>query len=121
MTDLERYCTDILDGKIVACRRMKQISERLLEDLVNPGEFHFDPDIANRHVEFIQRFCKVPSGRLGAPLKLELFQRARLQAVFGFVDDNDLRRYNEVMIVEARKNGKTTDTAVFEIEQGCVG
>lgn len=116
MTDLERYCTDILDGKITACRRMKQISERLLEDLVNPGEFHFDPDIANRHVEFIQRFCKVPSGRLGAPLKLELFQRARLQAVFGFVDDNDLRRYNEVMIVEGRKNGKTTETASIELD-----
>lgn len=116
MTDLERYCTDILDGKITACRRMKQISERLMEDLINPGEFHFDPDIANRHVEFIQRFCKVPSGRLGAPLKLELFQRARLQAVFGFVDDNDLRRYNEVMIVEGRKNGKTTETASIELD-----
>ena len=116
MTDLERYCTDILDGKITACHRMKQISERLLEDLANPGEFHFDPDIANRHVEFIQRFCKVPSGRLGAPLKLELFQRARLQAVFGFVDDNDLRRYNEVMIVEGRKNGKTTETASIELD-----
>ena len=27
MTDLERYCTGILDGKIVACRRMKQVAE----------------------------------------------------------------------------------------------
>lgn len=81
MTDLERYCTGILDGKIVACRRMKQVAERLLEDLASPGEFHFDPDIAARHIDFIQQFCKVPSGRLGTPLKLELFQRARLEAV----------------------------------------
>lgn len=73
MTDLERYCTGILDGKIVACRRMKQVAERLLEDLASPGEFHFDPDIAARHIDFIQQFCKVPSGRLGTPLKLELF------------------------------------------------
>lgn len=116
MTDLERYCTDILDGRITACRRMKQVSERLLEDMTNPGEFHFDADIASRHIEFIQRFCKVPSGRLGAPLKLELFQRARLQAVFGFVDDNDLRRYNEVLIIEGRKNGKTTETAAVELD-----
>ena len=66
MTDLERYCTGILDGTIVACRRMKQVAERLLEDLASPGEFHFDPDIAARHIDFIQQFCKVPSGRLGA-------------------------------------------------------
>ena len=116
MTDLERYCTGILDGKIVACRRMKQVAERLLEDLASPGEFHFDPDIAARHIDFIQQFCKVPSGRLGTPLKLELFQRARLEAVFGFVDDSDLRRYNEVLIVEGRKNGKTTETAAIELD-----
>ena len=103
MTDLERYFTALLDGKIPACRRMKQAAERLLEALACPGEFHFDPDIAQRHIEFIQRFCRVPSGRLGEPLQLELFQRARLQAIFGFVDDNDLRQYNEVLIVEGRE------------------
>ena len=31
MTDLERYFTALLDGKIPACRRMKQVAERLLE------------------------------------------------------------------------------------------
>ena len=116
MTDLECYFTALLDGKIPACRRMKQVAERLLTALACPGEFHFDPDIAQRHIEFIQRFCRVPSGRLGEPLRLELFQRARLQAVFGFVDDNDLRQYNEVLIVEGRKNGKTTETAAVEVD-----
>ena len=33
MTDLERYFTALLDGKIPACRRMKQAAERLLEAL----------------------------------------------------------------------------------------
>ena len=41
LTDLERYCTGILDGKIVACRRMKQVAERLLEDLASPGGVPF--------------------------------------------------------------------------------
>lgn len=116
MTDLELYCTSILDGKINACRRIKQVCERLLEDLYNPGQWHFDHDIARRHVDFIERFCKVPSGRLGQPLKLELFQKARLEAIFGFVDDEGLRRYTEVMILEGRKNGKTTETAAVEID-----
>ncbi len=116
MTDLELYCTSILDGKINACRRIKQVCERLLEDLYNPGQWHFDHDMARRHVDFIETFCKVPSGRLGQPLRLELFQKARLEAVFGFVDDEGLRRYNEVLILEGRKNGKTTETASVEVD-----
>lgn len=116
MTELEKYCTDILDGKIVACHRMKQVSEMLLTNLHHPKEFHFDINIANRHIEFIEKFCKLPSGKLGMPFKLELFQKARLQAVFGFVDDNDLRQYNEVLIIEGRKNGKTSESAAVEID-----
>ena len=116
MTDLELYFTAILDGKIPACRRMKQVAELLLENLACPGEFHFDEDIAARHIDFIELFCKTPTGKLGTPLRLQLFQRARLQAVFGFVDDNDLRQYQEVLIVEGRKNGKTTETASIEID-----
>lgn len=116
MTDLELYFTALLDGKIPACRRMKQVAELLLENLACPGEFHFDEDIARRHIDFIELFCKTPTGKLGTPLRLQLFQKARLQAVFGFVDDNDLRQYQEVLIVEGRKNGKTTETAGIEID-----
>ena len=90
---------------------MKRIADILMEQYNNPGEFHFDEDIAKRHIDFIERFCKIPTGRLGQPLRLELFQKARLQAIFGFVDDNNIRQYNEVLIIEGRKNGKTTETA----------
>lgn len=116
MTDLEKYCTKILDNKIVACEKMKKVSEMLLDNLYNPNEFHFDTEIANRHVEFIETFCKQPTGKLGAPLKLELFQKARLQAVFGFVDNNNIRQYNECLIIEGRKNGKTTESAGVELD-----
>ena len=115
MTEFERYFTAIYDGGIVACEKMKKISERLLNEFTNPQEFHFDERLANRHIDFIERFCKVPAGKIGTPLKLELFQKARLQALFGFVDDNDLRQFNECLIVEGRKNGKTTETAAVEL------
>ena len=116
MIELEQYFTAILDGKIVAGNKMKQAAEMILEQYISPGEYHFDNDIANRHIEFIERFCKQPSGKLGVPLKLELFQKARFQAIFGFVDDNNLRQYNEVLIIEGRKNGKTTETSAIEID-----
>ena len=116
MTFLEQYFTALLDGRINACDKMKRVSEKLLDDLYVQGEFHFDEEIANYHIDFIERFCKVPAGNVGSPLSLELFQKARLQAIFGFVDDNNLRKYNEVMIVEGRKNGKTTECAAVELD-----
>ena len=116
MTAMEQYFTALLDGEINACDKMKRVSEMILDDLYAPGEFHFDEEIANYHIDFIERFCKVPAGNVGSPLSLELFQKARLQAIFGFVDDNNLRKYNEVMIVEGRKNGKTTECAAVELD-----
>ena len=116
MTELEKYFTGILDNKIVACEKMKRISERILNAYNNPGEFHFDHDIAKKHTDFIETFCKLPSGKAGSPFKLELFQKARLQTLFGFVDDNGLRQYNECLIIEGRKNGKTSETAAVELD-----
>lgn len=116
MTDFERYFTALLDGRILACEKMKRIAEELLNDLQNPGEYHFDHELAERHIRFIEKFCKLPSGNIGKPLKLQLFQKARLQALFGFVDDNGVRKYNECLIIEGRKNGKTTETAAVEID-----
>ena len=116
MIEFEEYFGKIIDGKITACDKMRRISEILLERYFAPDEYHFDPDIASRHTRFIETFCKLPSGKVGQPLKLELFQKARLQALFGFVDDNDVRQYNECLIIEGRKNGKTTETAAVEID-----
>ena len=116
MIEFEQYFGQIVDGKIVACDKMRRISEILLERYLSPDEFHFNHAIAKRHTDFIETFCKLPSGNVGQPLKLELFQKARLQALFGFVDDNDLRQYNECIIIEGRKNGKTTETAAVEID-----
>lgn len=116
MTWLEEYGTAVLDGKISACKRLKQMYERLLNALYNPGKYHFDEQLANRHIAFIETFCKQAQGKLGTPLKLELFQKAKFQAVYGFVDDNDLRQCNEVLTIEGRKNGKTTETSAVNID-----
>ena len=76
MTEFEKYFSSLYDGSINACDKMKRISEMLLEQYATPGEFHFDYDIAKRHTEFIERFCKLPTGKIGTPLKLELFQKS---------------------------------------------
>ncbi|GEM04104.1 phage terminase large subunit [Halolactibacillus miurensis] len=116
MIEFEEYFGGILDNKIVACDKMKRVSDMLMEKYLNPNEFHYDHAIASKHIDFIEKFIKLPSGKLGTSLELELFQKARFQATFGFVDDDDIRQYNEVLIIEGRKNGKTTELGAVEID-----
>ncbi len=120
MTEFEEYFTAIYDHKIVACKKMQEQSERLLNAFVQPEKYHFDYDIASKHIKFIETFCCYPSGeKMGQPFEMELFQKARLQALFGFVDDNDKRQYNECLIIEGRKNGKTSETGAVEVDMLC--
>lgn len=114
MSALEQYAVAILDGKINACRRIKQMYEKLLYQYYNPGRWHFDQAIADRHIVFMERFCRQPES--GKPLRFELFQRAKMEAIFGFVDDCNLRQYQECLTIEGRKNGKTTEMAAVEID-----
>lgn len=117
---LEQYACAVLTGEITACRKVRMLCALLLDKIRRPERYApyvFDLERANVHIEFVERFCKQPQGQLGAPLTLELFQRARWQAIFGFVDEESgLRQYREVMIVEGRKNGKTTECAALELD-----
>lgn len=116
MTAFEQYFSEILDGRIVACQKMRKAAEILLNRYAHPGKYHFDAGVAARHVDFIEKICKQPSGKIGRPIILELFQKARIEAIFGFVDDDDLRQYREVLTIEGRKNGKTTEASCIELD-----
>ena len=113
------YYSAVVDGRITACEKLKKQADRILEAYACPDEFHFDADIAKHHIDFIEKFCKIPSGALGAPFILEPFQRAMLEVIFGFVDDNNLRQYNEVFEMISRKNGKTSFCSAIEIDMLC--
>lgn len=117
MTFIEEYYNKIVSGEIVACKRIKQVYAKLVDDLINPKDnWIFDEELANRPIEFIETFCKQAQGELGANLNLMLFQKAKHQAVFGFVDkDTKLRKYQEVLDIRGRKNGKTTELAADEL------
>ena len=114
MSALEQYAVAVLDGKINACKRIKQQYRRLLYDLYNPGQWHYDQEAADKHIVFMERFCAQPES--GEPLRLELFQRAKFEAIFGFVDDYDLRKHQEVLTIEGRKNGKTTEMSAVALD-----
>lgn len=103
------YYNLIKSGKIVVGKRLLRQYEKIVYDLNNPGKYHFDIKKANRPIEFIEKFCKHSKGQwAGKPVILDLWQKAMIQSIFGFVDDNGIRRYREVFVIVARKNGKST-------------
>jgi phage terminase large subunit-like protein len=111
---IREYWSKIESGEIAACRRLKQQYAPIIHELDNPRDpWVFNLDLATRPITFIEHFCKHSKGRwIGKPVKLELFQKAKLQAVYGFVHkETELRRCREVFTVVARKNGKSTEKA----------
>ena len=112
---LEVYCDRVVKGEVTACRKIRKVCARLLGNIANPGRFHFDKKEAERAVKFIESFCYIPSGRLGQPFLLEDYEKAWIQAIFGFVDDDGLRQYQEVFIIVGRKNGKSSLAAAIEL------
>jgi phage terminase large subunit-like protein len=102
-----QYNRQLQSGKITACEKIKAVYKRLAEDCKSKGKYHFDIDRATRPIIFVESFCKQSKGNMGEPIVLSLFQKAMIQAVFGFVDKNERRRYNEVLMIMGRKNGKS--------------
>ena len=102
-----KYNDAIQSGKIVAGEKIKKVYAQLAKDCKRKRGYHFDIDRASRVIYFVETFCRQSKGDMGKPIKLELFQKAALQAIFGFVDDEDRRKYNEVLWIMGRKNGKS--------------
>ena len=112
---MSNYIDDYLDairsGKCVVGKRIRKQYEKLSRDIHKPsGGYVFDQKRAERPIQFIERFCKHSKGEwAGKPVELELFQKAFISALFGFVHETTReRRYRETMLYVARKNGKST-------------
>ena len=110
MNYIREYNDKIQSGEIITSRRVKEVYARLVKDMDDSDcPYYFDEKTANRPIEFTETFCKQSQGELGADLKLELFQKAYVQALFGFLDKKTgYRRFNETLFLVGRKNGKTT-------------
>nr|DAL85920.1 MAG TPA: Large Terminase [Caudoviricetes sp.] len=110
MNYIKEYVEKIESGEIVVGKKIKKIYKKLLKESSNESlPFYFDEEKGNRPINFIETFCKQAEGEIGKPIKLELFQKAYIQALFGFIyRDTGLRRFNETMFLVGRKNGKTT-------------
>lgn len=115
-SEAREYLEKVLDGRITACRRMKQLAEMMLPRFDEGYKrWHFDIKKARKPIRFIEGFCKLPSGKANADFILEDYEKMVIEIAFGFVDDEGNRQFQDVLVIWARKNGKTSLGAALEL------
>ena len=126
MNYLLEYFQAVLSDRVLVGQELKTQLKRLVDDLDNP-RYEYDEKPGNLRINFIETFCKhTKSPFNGQSFILELWEKAIIQIAYGFkIKASGLRRFNEVILLIARKNGKTTfiagiDLAEFFLSKGGV-
>lgn len=101
------YHQQIKDGSVTVGRYIELIIQYLIDGFEKKA-FFYDQKRANAAVEWIEEHAFHTEGKLAPnPLKLELWEKAFISALFGIVDADGLRQFREAVLIVARKNGKS--------------
>lgn len=102
------------ENRIKVSTKIYKTYKYIIDFLEDPdSEWEYDEKRANHAINFIERFCKHSKGKMGGkPFILELWQKAKVAATFGIVHKiTGERKYQRVVLIVARKNGKSTLSA----------
>ena len=99
------YFQKMDNGEIRVSKWIYKIFKIIVEGIENEKWF-YDQKKAKKAIKFIENFCHHSKGRSDL-IRLELWQKAIVSCIFGIVKENGLRQFREVMIIVARKNGKS--------------
>jgi len=113
---IAEYWQLIESGKLTVNKKIRIVYKKLISDMENPNSvWTYDDRKAQHAIIFIEHFCKHSKGKMGGqPFILELWEKALVAAAFGFVHKIDrTRRFQEVWLMVARKNGKSTLAAAI--------
>jgi phage terminase large subunit-like protein len=97
------------NGQEVVSKKICKTYKKAVYDLTdNTSEYYYSPQRANHIIEFIENFCRHSKGKMGGkPVILELWEKAMLAVIFGFIDIEGNRKYRESLLIVGKKNGKS--------------
>ena len=112
MNPILDYWHLIESGQEIVSDKVHRTYKHIVQGIIYNEEsvWEYDRHKAEHAIEFIERYCKHSKGSVaGKPFILELWQKALIGAMFGIVNKIDgYRKYQEVVLIVARKNGKST-------------
>lgn len=105
---LEEYYQQIMDGKIVAGHELKMELSKLIEEL-DSDKYIYDTSEADLRMDFMENCVRLTKSPFyGQPMKLMLWQKAFISAMYGFKMAEDLTdRFRRILLLIARKNTKS--------------
>lgn len=111
MSYLLEYREAIRRGEILAGAEMITELDSLIDDLEDE-QYRYDTKKAYLIIDFIEACVKLTvSPFYGMPFKLELWEKAFIEVSFSFQIQGDngewVERFQEILLLIARKNGKT--------------
>lgn len=114
MKQAEDYARAIVSGKITACRWIKLLCQKHLDDLQRQAEdeypYRFEPAKAEKVAKFLQLLPHTKGKWAGKRelIKLEPWQLFSVCVPFGWLRKKDgTRRYRTLLVFVPRKNGKS--------------
>lgn len=115
LDDAKQYCDDVLNNRIVSCQTLKQACKRFLSDLQRNDLYYDSTD-----VEIFNCFCnslKHFTGKFsGQAFILSNYQKFFICNVLGLkYKGTGLRKYKNVYLQIARKNGKSSLIAALSL------
>ena len=131
LTNIEKYYDFLTKNPDMACNKILTVYKKLVDDIKNPKEvtfyneiteeeethrYIFDEAKGTRPIRFIEQFCRHSKGKwAGEPVKLELFQKAFLEALFGFVDEETGEQKVKYRTILFGEDGKTYASGAYGI------
>ena len=118
------YYQKIKNGSIVVGHWIELVLEYIVKGL-QEKKFFYDQKKANEAIDWIEAHAFHTEGPMAPqPLKLELWEKALVASIYGIVNEDGLRQFREVVLIVARKNGKSllaSAIAKYEWWQGGYG
>lgn len=118
---LEQYYSDIKSGKEIVGYELQLELDQLMQDLES-DEFIYDTTDADIRLDFIENCIRLTKSPFyGQPMKLLLFQKAFITAIYSFKMLDDTDRFQRILLLIARKNGKSELCSALALTEMIIG
>ena len=105
---LEEYYQQIKTGQIIAGQELKLELKKLIEEM-DDDRYVYDTTAADVRIDFMENCVRLTKSPFyGQPMKLMLWQKAFISAVYGFkMAEDGTDRFRRILLLIARKNTKS--------------
>lgn len=106
---IKEYYENIETKKVIVSSKVEKTYKKVMRDMnLKVTEWYFSSKRANHILEFAENFCRHSKGKEGGKrIVLELWEKAFLATIFGFINIEGIRKYQKAVLIIGKKNGKS--------------